>query len=99
MAVVNGLHDLSPEELRLKLWHLTIWLHLQVPMKAATIHVLHDQEDLLVRLEDLVELCNVDMIQLLHDLHLSFHTLASVRLHQLELLVNLHSYLLVEHLV
>ena len=39
------------------------------------------------------------MIQLLHYLHLSLHTLASVRLHQLELFIDLDSYLLIEHLV
>ena len=51
VAIVNRLDDLPPEELGLKLWHLAIRLHFEVPVQAASIHELHDQKDLLVRLE------------------------------------------------
>ena len=96
MAVVNRLDDLSPEEFGLKLWHLTIWLHFEVPVQASSVDELHDEEDLLVGLEDFEQLCDVLMVQFLHDFHLSFDTLAPVRLHQLGLLVDLHCDLLVE---
>ena len=48
MTVHDGLNDLAPEELSLELRHLSVWLHLEVAMKAATIHELHYEEDLLV---------------------------------------------------
>ena len=96
MTVHDGLNDLAPEELGLELRHLSVWLHLEVAMKAATIHELHDEEDLLVRLKYLVKLGDVLLIELLHDLHLSLDRFATIRLHQLGLLVDFHSNLLVQ---
>ena len=52
MAVVNRLHDLTPEELCLELRHLPVGLHFQIAVKTSSIDVLHDEEDLLVRLKD-----------------------------------------------
>ena len=65
-------------------------------MQAATIHELHDEEDLLVGFEDFEELCDVLVIEFLHDFHLAFDTLSPVRLHQLGLLVDLDCDLLVK---
>ena len=99
MTIVDGLHNLSPEELRFELRHLPIRLHLQIPMQAATVDKLHDQKDLLVRLKGFVELGNVLMIELLHDFHFSLDALSSVGLHQLDLLVDLDGDLLIQHFV
>ena len=99
MAVVNAQNNLSPEELGLEFRHLPIRLHLEVAVKTASIDELHDQEDLLVRFEGLVELGDVRVVQLLHDLHFTFDTLAPIGFHQLELLVYLDSNLLIEHLM
>ena len=95
VAVVNGLDDLSPDKLSLQLWHLPIGLHFQIAMQAASIDILHHEEDLLVALENLKELCDMLMIKLLHDLHLALDRLASVWLHQLSLLVYFDSDLLI----
>ena len=51
VTVIDALHDLAPEEFGLELWHLPVWFHFEVPVQAASIHELHDQENLLVRLE------------------------------------------------
>ena len=59
MAVVDGLHDLAPNELGLEFRHLPVGLHLEVPVQAAAVYKLHDEEDLLVRLEHLIQLRNV----------------------------------------
>ena len=96
VAIVDRLDDLPPEELGLKLWHLAIRLHFEVPVQAASIHELHDEEDLLVGLEDFEELCDVLVIQLLHYFHLAFDALSPVGLHQLGLLVDLDCDLLVK---
>ena len=65
-------------------------------MQAAPIHELHDKEHLFRRLKYLEKLCNVLMIELLHDFHLAFDTLSPVGLHQFSLLVDLHRDLLVQ---
>ena len=97
VAVKDALYNLSPEKLCFELWHLPVGLHLQVAMQTTTIDELHDQEDLLVRFEGLVELGDVRVVQLLHDLHFTFDTLAPIGFHQLKLLVYLDSNLLIEH--
>ena len=81
MTIVNGLDDLSPEEFGLKLWHLPIGLHFEVSMQAASINEFHDEEDLLVGLKDFKQLSDMLMIQLFHNFHFAFDTLAPVRLH------------------
>lgn len=48
MTVVNSLHNLSPKELRLKLWHLSIWFHFEVSVETPTVDIFHDDEHLLV---------------------------------------------------
>jgi hypothetical protein len=83
MAVVDSLDYLSPQELGLKLRHLSIWLHLEIAMQAATVDIFHDQEDLLGRFKCLVELRDVGMVQLLHNLHLPLDALLPVGLDQL----------------
>ena len=65
-------------------------------MQAAAIHELHDEEDLLVGLEDFEKLCDVLVVQLFHDFHLAFDALSSVGLHQLGFLVDLYGDLLVK---
>lgn len=65
-------------------------------MQAATIDVLHHEEDLLVALEHLEELRDMLVVQLLHDFHLTLDGLAPVWLHQFRLLVDLHSDFLVQ---
>ena len=78
VAIVNRLDYLLPEEFGLKFRHLSVWLHLEVAVQGAAIHVLHKDEDLLVRLEGFVEFGNVGMVQLLHNLHFALHRLAPV---------------------
>ena len=39
------------------------------------------------------------MVELFHDFHFTFDALPAVGLHQFDLLVDLHGYLLIEHLV
>ena len=99
MAVMDALYNLSPEELGFEFWHLSIGLHLEVAVEAASVDELHYQEDLLVRFESLVELGDVRMVQLLHDLHFALDALAPIGFHQLELLVYFDSNLLIEHFV
>ena len=97
VAVKDALYNLSPEKLCFEFWHLSIGLHLEVAVETATVDEFHDQEDLLVRFEGLVELGDVRVVQLLHDLHFTFDALAPIGFHQLELLVYLDSNLLIEH--
>jgi len=78
VAVVDCLHYLNPKELRLQLRHLPIWLHFQVTVKAASVHVLHKDKHLLMRLKSLIKLPNVWMIQLFHDLHFTLYRLPAV---------------------
>ena len=39
------------------------------------------------------------MVELFHDLHLSFHALTSIRFHEFDFLIDLDSNLLIEHLM
>ena len=50
-------------------------------METTSIDEFHDQEDLLVRFEGLVELGDVRVVQLLHDLHFTFDALAPIGFH------------------
>jgi hypothetical protein len=59
VTVVNGLDNLNPDEFSLKFWHLPIWLHFEVSMKTAAIHVLHNDEDLFMRFEGFIEFGNI----------------------------------------
>ncbi len=95
MAVVNSLHDLCPEELGLKLWHLTIGFHFQVAMQTPPINKLHNYENLLMRFKSLVELCYVRVIKLFHDLLLPFNRFTSVWLKKLNLFIDLYCDLLI----
>ena len=79
VTVVDRRDDLPPKELCFQLRHLSVRLHLQVAVQTPSVDVLHDQEDLLVRFKRLVQLGDVLMLELLHDLHLSLDTLSSVR--------------------
>ena len=99
MKIVDSEYDLLPQVLGLDLCHLPIGLSFEVSVKGAAIDVLHDEEDLLVRFKCLKELRQALVIDLLHDLDLSLHALPSVWLKQFELFINLHRYLLIEHLV
>ena len=99
VTVVDRLNDLTPDELGLELGHLPVGLHLEVTVQAAAVHELHDEEDLLVRLEHLVQLRDVLVVQLLHNLHLSLDAFASVGFHQFCLLIDLDGDLLVERAV
>lgn len=99
MEVVDAEDDLLPEVFGLDLCHLSIWFPLEVAVQRAAVDVFHDQEDLLVRLECLVELREALMINLLHDLYFSLDTFPSIWLQQFEFLVNFDSNLLVEYLV
>ena len=80
MKVVNSKNYLLPEELGFDFGHLTVWFTLEVAMQRASIDVFHDKEDLLVTLKSLEELCKALMINLFHNLDLSFHTLSAIRL-------------------
>ena len=95
VAVVYRSDDLSPQELGFEFWHLPIWLHLEIAVKTASVDVLHDEEHLLVGFESFIEFGNVLMVQFLHDFHFSLHTLSSVWLKQLELLIDFDCDLLV----
>lgn len=99
VAVVDGLHDLAPEELCLQFRHLPVGFHFEIAVQTAAIDELHNEEDLLVRLESFVQLRDVRMVQLFHYFHLSLHALPPVRLHEFDLFVDLDGDLLVEHLV
>lgn len=96
VTVVDGLHDLSPEEFSFQFGHLAIGLHFQVSMQTASINELHNEENLLVGLEDFIELGNMLMVQFLHNLHFSLHTLPPVWFHQFGLLVNFDGNLLIQ---
>ena len=72
MAKVNRLNYLGPQELRLQFRHLSIGLHLEVPVQTATVNVLHNYENLLVRLKGFIKFGYVRMVELLHNFHLSF---------------------------
>mgnify|MGYP006110234909 CR=1 FL=1 len=99
VEVVDAEDDLLPEVFGLYFRHLSIWLTLEVAVQRAAIDVFHYQEDLLVRLERLIELREALMIDLLHDLYFSLHTFPPIWLQQFEFLVNLDSNLLIEYLV
>ena len=98
VAVVYSLNYLSPDHFSLKFGHLPIGLHFQIAMQAATVHILHNQENLLRRFKSFIELCDVG-IKFLHDFHFSLDALFTVGLDQLNLFVYFDSDLLVQDLV
>ena len=54
MAVVDCLNNLAPQEFSLEFRHLSVWLHLEVPMQATSVDVFHYEEHLLVAFENFV---------------------------------------------
>ena len=62
VAVVDTLHYLTPKEFSFQLWHLSIGLHLEVTMQRATVDILHEKEDLLMRLKSFIQLTDVRMV-------------------------------------
>lgn len=95
VTIVDGLHNLFPKELSLELGHLTIGLHLEVPMQTSSIHELHNEEHLFVRLEDFVQFGDVLVVQFFHDFHFAFDTFTTVGFHQFCFFVDLDGNLLV----
>ena len=73
MAIIDRLHNLLPKELGFEFWHLTIGFHLEIAVQTTSIDELHNQEDLLMGLESLVELGNIGVVKTLHDLHFSLN--------------------------
>jgi len=99
MQIMNSKHNLLPQVFGLNLSHLPIRLSFKIPMQWATIHILHDQEDLLVWLKGFVKFCQTLVINLLHNLNLTLDTFATIWLKKLELLVDLNGNFLIEQLV
>lgn len=62
VAVVDTLDHLTPQKFGLEFGHLSVRLHLEVAMKRASVDVLHEEEDLLVRLEGLIKLTNIRVV-------------------------------------
>jgi len=95
MQIMYPKDNLLPQKLGFSLTHLFIRLALQMAMQRSSINVLHDHKNLLVRIEDLVQLSKAVMVDLLHDFDFSLHTLSSVWVLQLALLINLNRDLLI----
>lgn len=95
MQIVNTKHHLLPQEFGFDFSHLSIGFAFQIAMEGATIYILHDKEDLFVRLKSFIKLCQALVIDLLHNFDLTFDTLATVGLQELKLLIYLDSNLLV----
>ena len=96
VAVVDGLDNLTPEEFCFKIRHLSIRLHLKIAVETVAVDVFHDEEDLLVGLEDLKQFRDMVVVEFLHDFHFSLDRLPSVWLHKLGFFVDFDSNLLIK---
>jgi len=92
---VDSVNHLLPQEFSFNLSHLPIGLPFKVAMQRPSVDILHNEENLLVRLEGFVQLCEAFMVDFLHNLDFSLDALAAVGFEQLELIVDLHCDLLV----
>lgn len=99
MAVINALYDLCPQKFGFQLRHLPIWLHFQVAVQTAPIHILHDNEHLFMTFESLIKLGYVGMVQFLHDFHLPFDWFPPIWLQQLNFIIDFNSDFLVQYFV
>jgi len=99
VAVLYPIENLCEDPFGVLFFQASVRLRLQVAMQTASPHILHHQDHVLARVDDLVEPDDVGVLHLLHQLDLSLHTLPPVRIHQLVLLVDLHGHLLVGWLV
>jgi hypothetical protein len=68
-------------------------------MQAATSDVLHNQDNVLARVDDFIQCHNMLVAHLLHQLNLPLHALPTIRVHQLVFFVDLHRNLAVRRLV
>jgi hypothetical protein len=99
VTVPDPLHNLLKDPFGFCLLQSSILLSLQVAMETATPNILHNEYHILRGIYDLIEPDYVLVAHLLHQLDLSLHTLAPVRVHQLVLLVDLHGDLTIAGLV
>ena len=99
MTVPYAFHYLLKNPLSLTLLQSPVLLTLQVAMQAATTHILHDQDYILRGVNHFIEANDVLVPHLLHQLDLSLDTLPPVGVHQLVLLIDLHSHFAVARLM
>lgn len=95
MTVAKTFHDLLEYALGIPLLKSPVGLRLEVAMQGAVRNVLHDEDDVLARINYLVQLNDGMVSHLLHQLDFSLDTLTTVWLLKLVLLVNLHGDFLV----
>ena len=99
VAVSDAFHYLLEYPFRLLLIQPSVALALQIAVEGATSNVLHDEDDVLRSVDDLIEADDVLVSHLFHQLYLPLHTLPSVWIHELVLFVDFHGYFLVSWLV
>jgi len=95
VAVAKTLNDLFKNTLSFLLIEPPVLLRLKVAVKTATANILHDQDHILARIDDLVQSNYVLISHLLHEFYLTFDRFSSVRLKQLRFLIDFHSYFFV----
>jgi len=62
VTIVDSLDHLRPQELGLKFRHLAIRLHFEVTVQWTSIHILHEDKDLLVAFKRFVKLRNIGVV-------------------------------------
>ena len=90
VAVTQAFNDLLEYSLSVPFFEASVRFAFEVTMQRAIRHVLHDQYNILARVNDFVQLDDVLMLHLLHQFYFTLNALSAVRLLELVLLVDLH---------
>lgn len=78
VAVGDAVHDLFKEAFGVPLLEPTVGFGLQVAVQAPARNIIHDENDVLAGVDDLVQADNVLVVDLLHQFDLALHGLATV---------------------
>lgn len=99
VAIPEPLSDLSDDSFGILLVKPSVWLRLEVAVERATFNVVHDQYDILVGVDDLVESDDVFVLHSFHQFYLSFHRLSPILVLKLVLLIYFKRYFSVKGFV
>lgn len=95
MTIAESLDDLLKNAFGIPFFKSSLGLRLEVAMKRSATHVLHDEDHVLLSVDNLIKLNNTFMLHLLHQFYFSLNRLPSVGLFKLVLLIDFQSYLLI----
>lgn len=95
MTIAESLDDLLKNAFGIPFFKPSLWLRLEVAMKRSATHVLHDEDHVLLSVDNLIQLNNTFMLHLLHQFYFSFHRFSSIGFFKLVLLIDFQSYLFI----